>query len=103
MKSSVILFLYGTALFFVTRTYYRQGNTGMPSPTVLGPSSYLYGILGIVGGFTGSLTIPIAAGLTIALIWRTNSVDTTKPTPVVIAPKSGVIPWMTPNTPKKAG
>lgn len=73
MKNSLILFLYGVALFFVLRTYYNEGNSGMPTPTVLAAPTYLYGILSIVSGFTGALTVPIAAGLTVSLIWQTNA------------------------------
>jgi len=72
-KKPVILFLYGVALYFVLRTYYKQNNTGLPNPVVIRNPTYLYGILAIASDFTGGLTIPLAAGMTLALIWQTNN------------------------------
>ena len=70
MKKSFILALYGVALYFVLRNYYRQGNTGIPDPRVIGAPTYLYGILSLVTDFTGGFTIPLAAGMTFALAIR---------------------------------
>lgn len=65
---SLMLFLYATALFFIVRYWYQKGNTGIPGPQILAPPTYLYGGLSIASGFTGDLTIPLALGMTVALV-----------------------------------
>jgi hypothetical protein len=70
MKKAAILFMYGTVLFFVLRRYYAQGNSGLPTPTVLAAPTYLYGIAAITADFAGGLPVVVAAGLTVALIWQ---------------------------------
>lgn len=76
MKKPFILFLYGTALFWILRSYYKDpANTGMPRPQTLSAPTYLYGILSLASDFTGGFTVPLAAGLTVALIWQTQTKD----------------------------
>lgn len=69
----ILLFLYGVALYFVLKQYYKNGHAGLPEPQIIRNPTYLYGLLAIVSDFTAGLTVPIAAGLTVALIWQTNN------------------------------
>ena len=74
MKKGIILVLYGVALYFVLKRFYsNKGNTGLPEPSVIAAPTYLYAILALVADFTGGFTIPLAAGMTVALIWQTNA------------------------------
>jgi hypothetical protein len=76
MKKPFILLLYGTALFWILRSYYKDpSNTGMPTPRTLSAPTYLYGILSLVSDFTGGFTVPLAAGLTVGLIWQVQAKD----------------------------
>lgn len=70
-KKPIILVLYGVALYFVLRQYYKN-QSGLPNPKVIRNPTYLYGILALASDFTGGLTIPLAAGMTVALIWQAN-------------------------------
>ena len=85
MKKPIILLLYGVALFFILRRYYNQGNSGLPTPTVLAAPTYLYGIGLLVSDFGGGVPVVIMAGLTLGLIWRTQAEGTsaknTQPAP----------------------
>lgn len=76
----LLLFLYATALYFVLSGWYRNGNTGIPSPKVLAAPTYLYSILGIVSGFTGGFTIPVALGLTFTLVLQSKKQPSTAAT-----------------------
>lgn len=80
MKKPFILMLYGVALYWILREYYKDpANLGMPQPKVLASPTYLYGILALASDFTGGFTIPLAAGLTVSLIWQTNAKSVTAP------------------------
>lgn len=72
VKKSIILLLYGVALFFILRRYYKT-NSGLPTPTVLAAPTYLYGIGLLVSDFGGGVPVVIMAGLTLGLIWRTQA------------------------------
>jgi hypothetical protein len=98
MKKPFILMLYGVALFWILREYYKDpANLGMPRPKVLAAPTYLYGILALASDFTAGFTIPLAAGLTLSLIWQTNAKNTpakplkgvTSVTPGPSSPKPG--------------
>lgn len=79
MRKAVILALFGTALYFVLRNYYKNpNNTGIPNPQSLVGPVYLYAILALVSDFLGGLPIALAAGLTVALIWDADKAGATK-------------------------
>jgi len=65
--------MYFVALFIIVKNYYNKGNTGMPYPTTITAPSYLYAILGITSDFTEGLSTVLAAGLTLALFYRTHT------------------------------
>lgn len=70
--------LYGVAVYWILREYYKDPtNLGMPRPKVLSAPTYLYGILALASDFTAGFTIPLAAGLTLSLIWQTNAKNAT--------------------------
>jgi hypothetical protein len=50
----------------------------MPTPRTLSAPTYLYGILSLVSDFTGGFTVPLAAGLTVGLIWQVQAKDKTQ-------------------------
>jgi hypothetical protein len=72
VKKAFILFGYAIALYFVLRAWYQQGNSGIPNPKVIGAPTYLYGVLGLVSDFTGGFTVPLTAGVTVALALQAN-------------------------------
>lgn len=83
MKKPLILALYGVALYFILRSYYKNtGETGLPNPRALAAPTYLYGILALTSDFLGGVPIVLAGGLTVALIWQANGQSpTAKVTP----------------------
>lgn len=80
--------MYGVALFFILQKYYANGNSGLPSPTVLTAPTYLYGILALSSDFLDNFPIVLAAGLTVALIWQAQSANTTQKTGKSTPPKA---------------
>lgn len=79
MKKAVILALFGTALYFVLRNYYKNpNNTGVPNPQALVGPFYLYAILALASDFLAGLPIALAAGLTVALIWDADKAGAAK-------------------------
>lgn len=74
-NKAIVLFMFGVALYFILRAYYRQGNTGLPNPQVLSAPTYLYGILALAADFLAGFPIVLAAGLTMALVWQAQGVD----------------------------
>jgi hypothetical protein len=82
-RKGYILFLYGIALFIVCRRYYKT-NSGLVDPSVIAPTTYLYGILAIASSFLEGLPVVIATGLTVSLYWTDSKKSTsvaTKTTP----------------------
>lgn len=80
MRKGVILVLFGTAIYFVLRSYYKNPtNQGIPNPRALVGPVYLYAILALVSDFLGGFPIVIAAALTLALIWDSEKQGTSYP------------------------
>lgn len=73
MNKSLVIGLYGIALFVILRKYYAEGNSGMPNPKVLANPTYLYGMLLLASDVVGGLPIILALGLTVALVWQANA------------------------------
>lgn len=69
MNKAVVLFAYGTAVYFILRKAYQEGHTGIPEPSLLAPPTYLYGMLALSSDFLGSLPVVIAVALTFSLMW----------------------------------
>lgn len=66
--------LYGVAMFWILREYYKDpANLGIPRPKAIAAPTYLYAILALASDFTGGFTIPLAAGMTVSLIWQTQA------------------------------
>lgn len=84
--------MYGVALFFILQKYYKNGNSGLPSPTALTAPTYLYGILALSSDFLDNFPIVLAAGLTVALIWQAQSSPTATPTGKTTPAKTSVSP-----------
>jgi len=99
--------MYGVALFFILRRYYANGNSGLPSPTVLAAPTYLYGIAALTTDFAGGFPVLIAAGMTMALIWQTETKKTSPGMPAGSSPplKTGTSPTVSTltGTPGTAG
>jgi hypothetical protein len=71
-NKAFILSMYLVALFIILKNYYNKGNSGMPYPTTITAPSYLYGVLALTSDFTEGLSGVLAAGLTLALFYRTH-------------------------------
>ena len=69
MNKAVVLFAYGTAVYFILRKAYQEGHTGIPEPSLLAPPTYLYGILALAADFAGGFPVFIAVALTFGLMW----------------------------------
>ena len=91
---ALILFLYAVALYFSVRNWYNAGNSGLPNPTILAAPTYLYSALALASDFTGDFTIPIAAGLTLTLIWNSKKVQ---------PPAANSVSAAVSNSPNRAG
>jgi len=69
VNKAVILFSYGTAVYLILRKAYQEGHTGIPEPQLLGPPTYLYGILALAEDAIGGVATMIAVALTFSLSW----------------------------------
>lgn len=72
MKKAVVLMLFAVAVYFILDAYYKEGNSGLPNPSVLTAPTYLYGALALSADFLEGFPIVLAAALTMALIWQTQ-------------------------------
>jgi hypothetical protein len=86
MRKAVILFLYGIALFIVLRRWYAQGNSGLPNPRVITPTTYLYSILALAADFAYGIPVVIAAGLTLSLYWNSSNKTVAAPSKKPVTP-----------------
>lgn len=90
MQKSIILFLFLVAVY-VSLSAEKTG--GLPNPRKVAPAVYLYGTLALLSDFMGGLPVAIAAGLTVALYWRTlNQKKTAKPKKPVKPPAGPIGP-----------
>lgn len=80
MKKAVVLMLFVVAVYFILDAYYKEGNSGIPNPSVLTAPTYLYGALALSADFLEGFPIVLAAGLTVALIWQAQGRNNAKPT-----------------------
>lgn len=76
MKKAVILALYAVSLYLVVSRWYKAGNSGIPTPQIVGPPSYLFGVLALTAEFLGGLPVVLAAGLTFILWQRKTAYPT---------------------------
>ena len=90
-RKGYILFLYGIALFIVTRRYYKT-NTGLVSPSTIAPTTYLYAVLALSASFLEGLPIVLATGMTASLYWADSKKTTAKATPAKATPSKSNVP-----------
>ena len=91
-RKGYILFLYGIALYIVTKRYY-QTNTGLVSPSTIAPTTYLYAVLALTSEFLEGLPIVLATGMTVSLYWIDSKKTTAKPsTPAKATPSKSNVP-----------
>jgi hypothetical protein len=80
MKSYLLL-LYSISLFITLKAWYKQGNSGMPDPTVIGPATYLFALLLLSANFLGGLAPILGTSMTFLLYLREHGQTTTPATP----------------------
>ena len=78
MKKPLLIFMYGIAVYFILRSWYAQGNTGLPRPNILVGPTYLYSILTLASDFAENIPVLIGAGLTLALIVQAQNAGVSK-------------------------
>lgn len=78
MKKPLLIFMYGIAVYFILRSWYSQGNTGLPRPNILVGPTYLYSILTLASDFAENIPVLIGAGLTLALIIQAQNAGVSK-------------------------
>jgi hypothetical protein len=88
VNKALILFLYGTTLYITVSRWYKAGNSGMPDPKVIGPASYLFGILALAADFLEGLPVVLALGLTFILLEKNPAAKVAAGTKTTSNPKT---------------
>lgn len=65
-----LLFLYAVSLYITLNSWYKEGNTGIPDPTVIGPATYLFALLLLSANFVGGLSAILGTSMTFLLFNR---------------------------------
>lgn len=67
MTKPLLLFLYGVSVYITLSRWYKAGNSGMPDPAVIGPSTYLFGVLLLTSDFLEGLPVILGLAMTFVL------------------------------------
>lgn len=78
MGKPVIIFLFGVTLFITLNSWYKQGHSGAPDPSVIAPAAYLFGILALTADFLEGLPVILAAATTF-ILWTRTQKSTAEP------------------------
>lgn len=69
MKAYLLL-LYSVSLYITLNAWYKQGNSGVPDPTVIAPATYVFALLLLASNFLDGLPAIIGTSLTFLLYLR---------------------------------
>lgn len=71
MKAYLLL-LYSISLYITLNAWYKQGNSGVPDPTVIAPATYVFALLLLAANFLDGLPAIIGTSMTFILYLRAH-------------------------------
>lgn len=71
MKAYLLL-LYSISLYITLSAWYKQGNTGVPDPTVIAPATYVFALLLLAANFLDGLPAILGTSMTFILYLRAH-------------------------------
>jgi hypothetical protein len=85
-----LLFLYAITLYITLNAWYKQGNSGIPDPAVVGPSTYLFALLLLTSNFVGGISAILGTSMTFLIYQRAHGTANTtqQPKPTGASPKA---------------
>jgi hypothetical protein len=87
-SKAYLLLLYAISLFITLNAWYKEGNSGVPAPTVVAPVTYVFALLLLAANFLEGLPAIIGTSMTFLLYLRAHGQSTTSGTPSTSNPKS---------------
>lgn len=87
MKAYLLL-LYSISLFITLNAWYKQGNSGVPAPTVIAPATYLFALLLLAANFLDGLPAIVGTSMTMLLYLRSHGNSQTPAHPSQVKPKN---------------
>lgn len=88
MHKSYLLFLYAVSLYITLNAWYKEGHSGIPDPTVVGPATYVFALLLLLSNVLEGLPAILGTALTFMLYLRAHGQNpppsklNTKPTTI---------------------
>lgn len=73
MRKSAILMMFGISTFLIVREWYREGNTGIPTPTVLQKPAYAFGILLLASDFLENIAVVFSVAIMFSLAFQAQN------------------------------
>jgi hypothetical protein len=67
-----LLLLYSVSLFITLNAWYKQGNSGVPDPSVIAPATYVFALLLLAANFLDGLPAIIGTSMTFILYLRAH-------------------------------
>jgi len=68
--------MFGLSSFFIVRAWYQQGNSGIPTPTILSKPVYAFGLLMLLTDALGNIGLVFGAAMTLGLAWQAQQPST---------------------------
>lgn len=87
MKAYLLL-LFSVSLYITLNAWYKEGNSGVPAPTVIAPVTYVFALLLIAANFLEGLPAITGTALTMMLYLRAHGQTSNTATPSQSNPKS---------------
>lgn len=79
MKKSALLIMFGLSSFWIVRAWYKNGNSGIPTPSVLSRPAYAFGLLLLLSDMLGNVAVVVGAMVTVTLAWQLPGANATAP------------------------
>ena len=98
MRKAALLTMFGLSTFLIVRAWYQQGNSGIPTPSVLSKPAYAFGLLMLLSDWLGNVAVVVGGMATVGLLWQAQSIASRSGPPATKTKKPGVNPKVT-NTP----
>ena len=88
MRKSALLVMFGLSSFWIVRAWYKNGNSGIPTPSVLSRPAYAFGLLLLLSDMLGNVAVAVGAMATVTLAWQLPGANATAPKK---GPKNAVV------------
>lgn len=70
MRKSALLVMFGISSYLIVRQWYKNGNSGIPTPSVLSRPVYAFGLLMLLADMLGNVAVVVGAMSTVVLAWQ---------------------------------